>query len=124
MKEKLRWAKEHKKELLIGAGCFVGGTVLVAIGVKCTRKTNSVSMDTITSAIDKAVDSAIEATLNMVSSVHESSDPSIAQQYCVDLEAIPIKDLGNIGKNFLDAIPEAREDTVVQVIAYIENKDL
>lgn len=90
MRKKLKWLKEHKKEVLITAGVLAGTTMLIVIGVK-SRKV---------------------------------CEDAIASNYAIDLEKLPIKELGNAGKRFLDAIPEATDDTLVNVVAYIEKKDL
>lgn len=110
MKGKIKWLKEHKKEVLIGAGGIIGTTVLITIGVKIK---NTAIID------EKAHEKLGEKIFNAF-----MGDLGVDNRYCVDLEPIPIKDLGNIGSNFLKEIPEATEETLVQVIAYIEKKDL
>lgn len=37
MSKKLEWVKEHKKEILVGAGTVIGTAVLITIGVKCSK---------------------------------------------------------------------------------------
>ena len=41
MNEKLKWVKEHKKEILIGTGTVIGTAVLITIGVKSSRSSKA-----------------------------------------------------------------------------------
>lgn len=110
MKEKIEWLKAHKKEVLIGTGIAVGTIALIGIGVYWKD-------------VLKAAEKAKEKEKDLLDSF-KSAINSVDDHYCLDLEAVPIKDLGNIGENFLKNTPGTDEDTLVQVIAYIEKKDL
>lgn len=99
MKKKIQWLKEHKAEILVGTGGLIVIGVSIAVGIKITKINKS-------EIIDLGIDLGID------------------KRYGLDLEEVAIKELGNVGKNFLAHIPEATEDTLVNVIAYIEKKDL
>ena len=107
MREKFEWLKENKEEVLIVDGVLVSTTLLVILGIKS----------------HKAKMLRIADGEKFVKACEEASN-AIVSRCTIDLEKLPIKDLGNVGKRFLDAIPEATEDTLVNVVAYIEKTDL
>lgn len=107
MRDKIEWLKENKKEILIGAGVLVGTTLLIVIGAKTHRRTKLHKAES-----KRIIEAFEEATVAIVPNCQ------------INLEKIPIKELGAMGKRFLDAIPEATEETLVNVIAYIEKEDL
>lgn len=111
MNEKIEWLKEHKKEVLIGTGIAVGTIALIAIGVKSSKAT-------------KLAKNELEKESKNIFDIFKSAVDEVDDHYGLDLEAVPIKDLGNIGENFLKNTPGTDENTLVQVVAYIEKKDL
>lgn len=117
MNSKLEWAKAHKKEILIGAAGVIGTGVLVALGVKSGRKNGAKAWE-----MPRIDGTPFEETsfYKTFMAYHDSVDHT----YQVDLEPVPIKELGNIGQNFLKLVPGTTEDTLVQTLAYIEKKDL
>lgn len=115
MNKKIEWLKEHKKEVLIGTGFTVGTIALIVIGVE-KRDVRTKRMMVLMDVANKKVKDLSDAFQRCVDSIDHN--------YSLDLEAIPIKELGNIGDNFLKNTPGTDENTLVQVIAYIEKKDL
>lgn len=107
MQEKLKWLKEHKKEVLIGAGVLAGTTLLIVIGVKSHK-----------AAKLRKVENA-----KLIETFEEAGN-ALVPNCQIDLEKIPVKDLGKTGQRFLDAFPGITEETLVNVVAYIEKKDL
>lgn len=107
MRDKIEWLKEHKMDVLIATGVLIGTVSMAVIGVK-SHKAKRLHM----------------ASGEKIAKACEEASNAIVSRCTIDLEKLPIKELGNVGKRFLDAIPEATEDTLVNVIAYIEKTDL
>lgn len=96
MNEKIEWLKENKKEVLIGTGLTVGTIALIVIGVK-KRDVRTKRMMVLMDVANKKVKD--------LSDTFQRSVDSIDKHYGLDLEAVPIKELGNIGDNFLKNTP-------------------
>lgn len=99
-----KWMKEHKKELAIGAVVVVGGVILSYFGVKWVSKSKVKVSDDILPLPD-------------------SSLLGIDKRYGVDLEPIPMEDLGKLGEEFQKAMPELDPSTPVNVVAYVDVAD-
>ena len=104
----LKVVKEYKKEILIGAGTMISIGLLSYLGIKHSKK-NSICIPTI---------EPIKTTNYVVKGIDRVDRYS---ENCLDLwlEGSKLSELGTLGKNIKEGIPNTTSDTMVYGIMQI-----
>lgn len=106
----LKVVKEHKKEILIGAGTMISIGLLSYLGIKHSKK-NSICIPTIE---DDRITNYVVKGLDRVERYSED---------CLDLwlEGSKLSELGVLGENIKEGIPNTTSDTMVYGVLQLLN---
>lgn len=102
--------KENKKEILIGAGALIGVGILGYLGVKAS---SSVKVDDVINSLPDLSSNDFDLSLDGATVTEAWREGEFVNLILNDFKA---EDIGMLGSELLEKIPEVTEDTVLTCI--------